>query len=133
MSRRSATGIRTAAILGVVLCTAIVCSALWQWSLLSGRDTIQELQDLPVNSAVRLIGVVTYVDQPGGRFWPQDETGALPISLDPVQAGIQVGQTVSVDATKTSHYDPSPNPLEQHSWGADIARGTAREDLEAVS
>ena len=87
---------------GTVLGAGIVCTALWQWSVLSRHNTIQELQDLPVHSAVHLIGVVTYVDEPGGRFWLQDETGAIPIAANPAQAGVHVGQTVSIDATKTS-------------------------------
>lgn len=110
MDRWGATCMRIVAILGAVLGAGALCVALWQWSVLSRRNTIQELQELPVNSPVRLIGVVTYVDGPGGRFWIQDETGALPIQTDPVGAGVRVGENVAVDATKTTCYDRRLGP-----------------------
>ncbi len=111
MSRSGFTGIRIAAILGPVLGAAVVCTALWQWSVLSRHNTIQQLEELPIHSAVRLIGVVTYADEPGNRFWVQDETGALPIPLSAAHAGVRVGDTVSIDATKTARYDRRRGPL----------------------
>ena len=111
MARSGVAGTRIAAILAPVLGAGIICIALWQWSVLARHNTIQELQDLPVNSAVHLIGVVTYVDEPGGRFWIQDETGAIPISANPVQAGVRAGQTISIDATKTTSYDHREGPI----------------------
>jgi diguanylate cyclase (GGDEF)-like protein len=111
MSRKGLTGIRIAAILGPVLGVGIVCTALWEWSVLSRHNTIQELQDVPVHSAVRLIGVVTYVDEPGQRFWIQDETGAMPISIERGQAPVRVGEEVSVDGIKAAHYDPRKGPV----------------------
>jgi diguanylate cyclase (GGDEF)-like protein len=111
MSRKGVTGYRIAAILGPLLGAGIVCTALWQWSVLSRHNAILELQDLPVNSAVHLIGVVTYVDEPGGGFWLQDETGAIRIAANPVVAGVHVGQTVSINATKTSRYDRNKGPV----------------------
>ena len=111
MARSGVAGTRIAAILAPVLGAGIICIALWQWSVLSRHNTIQELQDLPVNSAVHLIGVVTYVDEPGGRFWIQDETGAIPISANPVQADVRAGQTISIDATKTTFYDRRKGPI----------------------
>ena len=111
MARSGVAGTRIAAILAPVLGAGIICIALWQWSVLSHHNTIQELQDLPVQSAVHLIGVVTYVDEPGGRFWIQDETAAIPIAASPAQAGLHVGQTISIDATKTSSYDRRRGPI----------------------
>lgn len=111
MSRKGATGIRIAAILGPVLGAGMVCTALWEWSLLSRHDTIQGLQDLPANSSVHLIGEVTYVDGPGGRFWIQDETGAIPISMNLAQARVHVGENVSVDSTKTKRYNRLQGPV----------------------
>jgi len=111
MSRKGLTGIRIAAILGPVLGVGIVCTALWEWSVLSRHNTIQELQDVPVHSAVRLIGVVTYVDEPGQRFWIQDETGAMPVSIERGQAPVRVGEEVSVDGIKAAHYDPRKGPV----------------------
>src|SRR6202034_2237029 len=110
MSRSGLTGIRIAAILGPVLGAGIVCTEHWQGSVLSRNNTIQELQDLPVNSAVHLLGVVTYVDEPGGRFWIQDETGAMPIAIQPGQATAHVGEDLSIDATKTARYDRLQGP-----------------------
>ena len=110
MSRSGLTGIRMAAILGPVLGAAVVCTALWQWSALSRHNTIQQLEELPIHAAVRLVGVVTYADEPGNRFWVQDETGALPIPVNPTQAGVQAGETVSIDAIKTARYDRRRGP-----------------------
>jgi diguanylate cyclase (GGDEF)-like protein len=110
MSRSGLTGIRMAAILGPVLGAAVVCTALWQWSALSRHNTIQRLEELPIHSAVRLVGIVTYADEPGNRFWVQDETGALPIPVNPTQAGVQAGETVSIDAIKTARYDRRRGP-----------------------
>ncbi len=111
MSRGSATSMRMAAILGTVAGAGVICIALGQWSVLSRRNTILDLQDLPVNSAVRLVGVVTYIDSPGARFWIQDETGAAPIAMNSDPAGLRIGETVSVEATKTSRYDRLRGPV----------------------
>ncbi|HEY1499647.1 MAG TPA: EAL domain-containing protein [Acidobacteriaceae bacterium] len=111
MSRKGLTGIRIAAILGPVLGAGIVSTALWQGSVLTRHNSIQELQDLPVNSAVHLVGVVTYVDGPGGRFWIQDETGAMPVSIRPGQAAAHIGEDLSIDATKTARYDRLQGPI----------------------
>jgi len=110
MSGGRATNTRMAAILGPVLGASMLCTAFGQWSVLPDHTPIQELQTLPVNSTVRLVGVVTYVDEPEGRFWVQDETAALPISVNPVTAGVHVGDHVRIDAIKTSRYDPQRGP-----------------------
>jgi len=105
MSRSGATASRIAAVVGLVLGAGMVAPALSHGSVVSKQTTIQELQELPVKSAVHLIGVVTYVDEPAGLFWLQDATGALPISVTPLPAGVHAGQAVSVEATKAAGHD----------------------------
>lgn len=111
MKRSGAPGIRLAAVLGFAFVAVIVSTVIWQSSVLSPRNTIQQLQDLPLNSSVHLIGVVTYIDRPGNRFWIQDETGAIPIDVSPVAPRLRVGETVSVKATKTARYDLRRGPV----------------------
>lgn len=115
MERRGAS-IRLAAILGCVFGAAILGVAFWGWSAVNRHDPVQVLQELPVHSVVHLTGVVTYIDQPGGRFWIEDGTAAIPLALpqDPVQAGILVGSTVRVDAVKTARYDPNQGLASVH-------------------
>jgi uncharacterized protein YdeI (BOF family) len=79
MSRNGFTRIKLAAILGSALVAGMIAPAFCQASALSKHNTIQELRNLPVNSAVHLIGVITYVDEQGKLFWLKDETGAMPI------------------------------------------------------
>jgi diguanylate cyclase (GGDEF)-like protein len=90
---------------------ALMLAVMWHFSLFSRRNTIRELQELPVGSEVRLIGGVTYVDEPGGRFWMEDESGALPIPVSPRAAGVHVNQTVEVRAIKAAPYDRSRGPI----------------------
>ncbi|HEX3661289.1 MAG TPA: EAL domain-containing protein [Acidobacteriaceae bacterium] len=108
MERRGART-RLAAVLGSLLGAAVLGAAFWAWSAANRHDPVQVLQELPLHSVVHLAGVVTYIDQPGKRFWIEDETAAipLPLPLDPVQAGILVGSTVQIDAIKTARYDPN--------------------------
>jgi len=108
MERRGAR-IRLGAVLGSLFGAALLIVAFWGWSAANRHDAVQVLQELPVDSVVHLTGVVTYIDQPGKRFWIEDETAAIPLPLpgDPVQAGILVGSTVQVDAVKTARYDPN--------------------------
>ncbi|HZZ38591.1 MAG TPA: diguanylate cyclase, partial [Acidobacteriaceae bacterium] len=88
--------------------TTLLALAFWVGSAANRHDSVQVLQELPVHSVVHLAGVVTYIDQPGNRFWIEDETAAIPLPLprNPIQAGILVGSTVQVDAVKTARYDP---------------------------
>ena len=58
MSRSGLTGIRIA-ILGPVLGAAVVCTALWPWSVLSTHNLIRPLNNLPIHAAVPLVGAVT--------------------------------------------------------------------------
>jgi diguanylate cyclase (GGDEF)-like protein len=83
--------------------------ALWHWSV-SRHNSIQELREVSVGARVHLLGVVTYADNPQNRFWIQDETGAVAIGVNPARAGVYVGETVSVGATKTARYDPLRGP-----------------------
>lgn len=100
MRRNGVTGFRKAAIL--VLGAGLLAAALCHGSVLARRTTIQDLQALPLHSSVHLIGVITYVDEPGKLFWIQDETGAMPITVDPLPASVHAGAAVSVLAGKTA-------------------------------
>jgi len=104
MSRCSVTATRLAWFLGLVLCVWSIPTARCQASASSKHNTIQELQNLPANSAVHLIGVVTYVDETGKLLWVQDETGAMPIAVDPLPRGVLAGTEVSIDGLKAAHY-----------------------------
>jgi diguanylate cyclase (GGDEF)-like protein len=108
MSRNGLTGIKLAAILGSALGAGMIAPASCQASALSKHNTIQELRSLPVNSAVHLIGVITYVDEQGKLFWLKDETGAMPIKANPLPAGVSAGEEVAIEATTT--YDASDGP-----------------------
>jgi diguanylate cyclase (GGDEF)-like protein len=109
MMRSVTVGIRIAAITGLMLVAAVMGGALWHWSV-SRHDSIQELREATVGAQVHLLGVVTYADDPQNRFWIQDETGAVAIGVNPEQARVHVGETVSVEATKTARYDPLRGP-----------------------
>jgi diguanylate cyclase (GGDEF)-like protein len=102
MSRSGATAIRRAAILGLVLSAGMIAPTFCRGTTVPQHTTIQELQNLPVKSAVHLIGVVTYVDEAAGLFWLQDKTGAMPISVKPVPASVHAGAAVAVDGTKAA-------------------------------
>lgn len=111
MKVRGFTWIWRIALLGLLAVATLMLAVMWHFSLFSKRNTIQELQELPVGSEVRLVGVVTYVDEPGGRFWMEDESGALPVSLSPRTAGVHLNQTVEVRAIKAIPYDRSGGPV----------------------
>jgi diguanylate cyclase (GGDEF)-like protein len=102
MSRSSVTVTRFTAILGLVLGVGIFATTPCQGSALSKRNTVQELQTLPANSVVHLIGVVTYVDEAGKLFWLEDETGAVPIKANPLPAAVLAGAKVAIEATKAT-------------------------------
>jgi len=107
MKLRGVTWIWRTALSGLLVVATLMLAVMWHFSLFSKRNTIQEIQELPVDSNVRLVGVVTFVDDPGGRFWMEDESGALSIPVSPRAAGIHVNQTVEVRAIKTTPYDRS--------------------------
>jgi diguanylate cyclase (GGDEF)-like protein len=108
MSRNGFTRIKLAAILGSALVAGMIAPAFCQASALSKHNTIQELRNLPVNSAVHLIGVITYVDEQGKLFWLKDETGAMPIKANPLPAGVSAGEEVAIEATTT--HDAADGP-----------------------
>lgn len=108
--KRSGTTVIVRAVAVGLIALAAGGLAVWRGSLFPRHNPIQDLEELPVNSAAHLIGVVTYVDGPGRRFWIQDETGAVAVGVDPAQARVRVGETVAVDAVKTAPYDPGTGP-----------------------
>ncbi len=110
MKRSKTAGFGRAAFWVSLLVAGITIGGLLYFSLYANRTKIRELQDLPVGSAVRLIGVVTYTDGPGNRFWIEDESGAVPIPMNPARAGVVVGNTVRIRAVKTARYDPMQGP-----------------------
>jgi diguanylate cyclase (GGDEF)-like protein len=99
-----------AATLGAAV-TGSTLFVLWHMSVFSRRDTIRELQEAPLNSSVHLVAIVTYTDDPGNRFWIQDDSGAMPIDVSPVRANIHVGQTVAIEGIKTARYNPIQGPV----------------------
>lgn len=111
MKQRGVTWIWRSALSVSLLVATLMVTLMWHYSLFSRRNTIQELQELPVGSEIRLIGVVTFIDEPGGRFWIEDESGALPIPVSPRSAGIHVHQNVEVKAIKAAPYDRNQGPI----------------------
>ncbi len=107
MEPSGVTGLRRAAILVPLLGAVIACAALWQWSARSRHNTIQQLKNLPANSTVHLRGVVIGTDEPGHRFWIQDETGAIPIPRSAAEAGVHLGETVLIKARIAGADTPS--------------------------
>lgn len=88
-----------------------VCWATWHhFRLFFSHNTIQELQEIPIGDVVHLVGVVTCVDPVGERFWLQDDTGAIAIKEPPGILGVNAGESITVEATKTAHYDAVLGP-----------------------
>src|ERR1017187_1471728 len=102
--------LRAIAISGALLGAGILGFSMWGGLHFSKPNSIEELEELPVGTAVHLEGKVTYADVPGMRFWIQDQTGAIVIPQSPSNAGVHVGNTVTVDVTKASRYDPIQGP-----------------------
>jgi len=108
MSRLSASLFRNA-VLAVFLAAA--CWAAWHhFRLFFFHDTILELQEIPIGNVVHLAGAVTSIDPEGKRFWLQDDTGAIAINEPPGTLGIDAGESITVEATKTAHYDAVLGP-----------------------
>ncbi len=101
---------RLAAILGTVLGVGMLGTTFCQGSVAAKHETIQDLKDLPVNSAVNLTGVITYVDEAGKVLWIQDATGVMPITVNPLPQGVRVGEEVAVRAVTTAAYDEAKGP-----------------------
>jgi diguanylate cyclase (GGDEF)-like protein len=88
-----------------------LCWAAWHhYRYVFSHETIRELQQTPVGGVVHLSGIVTGLDPVGGRFWLQDETGAIAIGKSPRPLGVHIGESITVEATKTAHYDPVVGP-----------------------
>ena len=98
----------SAAILVPALGAAIACVALWQCYVRSQSTSIQQLQQLPVGSEVFVEGTVIATDPAGGRFWIEDRTGTLPVPLDPARIGVNVGDTLFLEATVVPDLGPPP-------------------------
>jgi diguanylate cyclase (GGDEF)-like protein len=109
MMRIGTRGIRIAGISSLMVVAALGSGTLWHWSV-SRHCAVQDLREVPVGSRVCLLGVVTYADIPGNRFWIEDETGAVAIAVNPDGAGVHTGETVFVEARKTARYDPMRGP-----------------------
>ena len=88
-----------------------VCWATWHhFRLFFSHNSIQELQEIPIGDVVHLVGVVTYIDPVGERFWLQDDTGAIAVNEPPGILGVDTGESITVEATKTAHYDAFLGP-----------------------
>jgi len=87
-----------AGILAPALGAAIGCVALWQCYVRSQATAIQQLQQLSAGSDVLVEGTVIATDPAGGRFWIEDRTGTLPIPVDAARHGINLGDTLLLEA-----------------------------------
>ncbi|HEY6448103.1 MAG TPA: EAL domain-containing protein [Acidobacteriaceae bacterium] len=94
----------------VLLLAGIAAAASYHLRFYVTRNTIQQLQDLPVGHAVRLAGAVTAVDAAGDRFWLQDDTGAIRVARPGGAAPVHVGESVGLEAVKRAHYDDAVGP-----------------------
>jgi diguanylate cyclase (GGDEF)-like protein len=91
-------------LLGVLAGAAAAGFLGWRGILFPRYDSIKDLKEVAVHAPVRLLGVVTYADGPGKRFWLQDQTEAIAVPADPAAAGVSVGETVVIDAVKSAPY-----------------------------
>jgi diguanylate cyclase (GGDEF)-like protein len=110
MNRSGVTATGLAMILGTALGVGMLASAPCQGSVVPKHNTIQDLKYLPVNSAVNLTGVITYVDEAGKLLWIQDPTGTMPVAMDPLPAGVRAGEEISIRAFTTAPYDEAKGP-----------------------
>jgi diguanylate cyclase (GGDEF)-like protein len=108
MYRLSVRPIRNAVL---VVTLVVVCWAAWaHYRFFFSHNSIQELQKIPIGDVVHLVGVVTCIDPVGERFWVQDDTGAIAIDEPPGIPSIHVGESIAVEAIKTTHYDALLGP-----------------------
>ncbi|HEV2277033.1 MAG TPA: EAL domain-containing protein [Acidobacteriaceae bacterium] len=110
MKRKQNLGLLSAALIALLFAATAAWLVRWHNSVLNRHTNLQQLQTLPAGVRVHLLAHVTYVDEPGKRFWVQDESGAAPIPLDPAAAHVHTGENVTIDAVKTGHYDPLQGP-----------------------
>lgn len=114
------------AVLAAVFLTICVFGLLWRYSLLARHTLIRDLQDTPLNARVRVSGVVRFVDGPGKRIWIQDESGALPLLLDPKEYRMESGQVISVSGVKERRFDAALGPASVHLGSLRVVAGTAQ-------
>ena len=99
-----------ASIAGTVLVAGLLGIAYTYFTFFRPSTAISILRDVLPSTQVHLIGVVTYADEAGHRFWLEDMTGVAVIPADPEMEGVRAGQTVAVDARKMGQYDPAVGP-----------------------
>ncbi|MGH9562190.1 MAG: hypothetical protein ACRD3S_12115, partial [Terracidiphilus sp.] len=99
-----------ASIAGAVLVAGLLAVAYTYFTFFRPGTPISILRDLPPSSPVHLIGIVTYADEAGHRFWLEDETGVAVIPAGLSVEHVRAGQTVAVDARKMGQYDPAVGP-----------------------
>lgn len=92
------------------MAAAIVSASVWQFSVFSRHDPIQQLGHLPDNSVVHLIGTVIRADDSLHQVWIQDETGAVPIAVSQAGTALRVGEAVWVEST-IKRIPPPPAPV----------------------
>lgn len=93
-----------------VIAAGMIPIANTYWPFFVRFDTIQEIREVPIHTKVRLLGVVTHIDEPAHRFWLEDRTGGVPFDASPTDAQVHVGETVAVEAIKTAPYDKELGP-----------------------
>ncbi|MGC2580798.1 MAG: EAL domain-containing protein [Acidobacteriaceae bacterium] len=97
MERRGANQAPTA-ILVPALGAVIACAVLMQAYARLDHTPIQQLESVPLNTAVRLEGVVVAASP--ARFIFQDATGALSIPLEITRLGLHVDDSVLISGTR---------------------------------
>ncbi len=134
MERSGVTAFRTAAVLVPALGAAVLCAALWRDSVFSRATSIVQLSALPVNSEVHLRATVLAADPAGAHIWVHDGTGAVPLTLEPPQAGIHAGEMLLLDARKTAGpAAASPAPPAKSSPAAPAQKKSARHPRSTAS
>ena len=94
---------------------------------------IATVQSLPVGSSFRVAGTVTFSDVPNRRFWLQDAAGALVVPTRGAERPPEIGESITVVATKGSAYEPTAGPGSFNLKHVEIKRSTWKIPLpEAV-
>lgn len=94
-----------AGVTAIAVLTSLLLWPLFRTIFPLNRQTILQFQGIPVGTDVRLLGVVTYADSVGKRFWIQDDTGALVVDADPRGYGLRAGQSAILTGTKILPHD----------------------------
>jgi diguanylate cyclase (GGDEF)-like protein len=109
MERSGGTGFRIASVLVPALGAALLCVALWRDSPFVPTTPVSQISALPVQSHVHLRALVVAADRSGTHIWINDGTGAIPLTIDHPQSAIRVGETLRLEAVKTSGPAPAPS------------------------